>query len=285
MKNTCLITLTLWFGTVCGKVYYINPLSDDYYTEEFCYEKEVYTGSYVGAGLSYLHRSNSAKISDDVGEKFIAQNEGEFNEREKVFIRQQAFSADNLNLNDRSYSKIGGSVNIGYGQFINGDLYLGIDFTLDISGNNKSVNTDRRGREEIEINGNEVVQVGTYKDTIIRNKEIIPTLAIRAGVYVPYINTLICTRLGASFINMEVENSTLKNKVKINRIAPIIGLSFEKSLYRNWSMKLEGDYVFSVKKKFGDTRSDTLIVGVPVYHSETVKTHGYVVRLMCVYHF
>ena len=188
-------------------------------------------------------------------------------------------------MSDRSYSKIGGSGDVGYGQFIYGNLYLGIDFNLDISGNNKSVDTDRRYRDKITTNSGEVVQVGTYKDTVVRNQEIIPTLAVRAGVYVPYINTLICARFGASLINMEVENSTLKNKVKLDKIAPIVGLSLEKSLSRNWSVKLEGDYVFSAKKEFGDNRSDTLIVGVPVYHSETVKTRSHVVRLMCVYHF
>ena len=282
MKNILLGTLLL-----CGMVYgeYDDPLSEDCYTDEFYDEKEVYTGAYVGAGISHLYRSNNVKISDDACEKYLSRHEGEFSELQKAFIKEKAFSANNLNLSDKNYSKIGGSVSVGYGLFIYENLYLGIDFTLDISGNHKSVDTDLRQRDDIRTDSGEIVRMGTYRDTIVRNHEIIPTLAARTGVYIPYISTLICARFGVSLIDMEVENSTLKNTVKLNKFAPIIGLSLEKSLTKNWSVKLEGDYVFPVKKRFNDTRSDTLIDGIPICHFETVKTRSYAVRLICAYHF
>ena len=168
--------------------------------------------------------------------------------------------------------KIGGAINFGYGKFVNSYLYLGADFVLDIASKGKSSDVAEK-------------RVNDFKSTTVENGGVVPTVALRVGGYIPAVDSLICARFGGAFINTKSIGKVYgqDSEIKIRKIVPVVGLSFEKNLMKNWSVKLEGDYRFSTKKE------KSIIVGTESGVEGRVltkaKSNSYCVRLMGVYRF
>ena len=122
------------------------------------------------------------------------------------------------------------------------------------------------------------------KSTIVENGGVVPTLALRFGGYIPAIDSLICAKFGGAFVNTKSKNEGYQDsEIKIRKFTPVVGLSLEKNVRKNWSVKLEGDYRFPIKK-------EKAIVGKTINGVENralvkAKTNGYCVRLMGVYRF
>ena len=258
------------FFVACGVTYGVDNLDRPVENDTECYdEREAYAGAYIGAGLSYQYTNNRVGVSDnyaDVPGAMAYWTNGK-NEEAVSKARSYYFSADNWELNGKSKGKIGGSINVGYGQFVKSCFYLGADFVLDITSNSKSSQKAKRA----------------YKDTTVWNNEVVPTMALRVGGYVPDVDVLICARLGIALVDAKVKNEYLKNEIKVRKIAPVVGLSIEKKVWRNCSVKVEGDYRFSTEK---EQRIDGgVITGIQGIAFEKAKTRSYSVRLVGVYHF
>lgn len=252
---------------VCGAVFGADNCLDRMEDKSECYdEKEAYSGAYIGAGLSYQHNNNHVNVSDNYADAMAMcalELLGNIDQ-----ARKDNPNADNLRLNGKSKKKIGGSVNVGYGQFINSYLYIGADFTLDIAGNGKS--TEKT--------------IKAYKDTTVKNNRVIPTVAVRMGGYIPGADTLVCVRFGAALVEAKASNEYLENELKIRKVTPVVGLSLEKSVGHGFFVKLEGDYRFPVEK---EKSVDGGLYGKVVQFRafEKAKFRSYGVRLMGVYRF
>jgi opacity protein-like surface antigen len=271
----------LVFFAVCSASYGANDSVDrSENCTNCCDEKrEAYAGAYVGAGLSYQHNKNDVTVSDNYADVKGAEaaavylfngglDQAEM-DKEATKARNANPSANNLRLNGKTKGKIGGSVNVGYGKFVNSYLYCGADFVLDIAGKAKSSE-----------------ETGRYKNTTVENSGVVPTLALRVGGYIPAIDSLVCARFGGAFVNTKSRNEEMVEnpEIKIHKFTPVVGLSLEKNVRKNWSVKFEGDYRFLAQKE--KLVSGTMEpFGVENRSLVKTKTRGYCVRLMSVYRF
>ncbi len=246
--------------------------------------KSAYEGFYVGAGLSYQNSMHDVKVSDNLGDtsaKFIKTMDPSLTKEQADALAKNSKLVNVINqgLNRKNVGKVGASVSVGYGQFVYSNLYLGADFSLDISKKGKSVESDRFYRAGT-----------TYGDTTVQNNAVVPTLALKVGGYIPDIDTLVCIRAGAAKTGIKAQNELLGNEIKFSKITPVVGLSIEKNVGKSCSIKLEGNYRFPISKQIENLTDNLVAAGankipVPVPFRETVKTKGYSVRLMYVYHF
>lgn len=245
--------------------------------KDCCESKSAYEGAYVGAGLSYQYNMHDVWVSDKLRTDFAA-----FSGVAGVSVMEgRGYTMEDINnrgLNRKNKGKIGGSINAGYGKFVYANLYLGADINVDISGKGKTTEIDSYDRG---VAGDPI----SYGSTTVQSNVVVPTLALQVGGYVPDVDTLVCVRVGAAWVGANAKSQKLENEVKLSKVAPIVGLSVKKNVWKNCFVKLEGDYRFPVSKKiqiksekfFGST------IGVNV--NEEVKIRGYSLRLMCVYHF
>ncbi len=243
--------------------------------------RSAYEGVYIGAGLSYQYNMHDVWVSDklrtDIEETFPTTG------RETVDSFNRAGNKicdiSNHTLNRKNKGKISGSVNAGWGKFVYSNLYLGADLVLDISGKGKVTEIDSLDR-----GGKGGLDSIAYGSTTVQSNVVVPTLALRVGGYIPDVDALVCVRAGATWVGANAKNQKLENEVKLNKVVPIIGLSVEKNVWKNCSVKLEGDYRFPVSKKV-QMKYDKLFKGANVNINEEVKIRGYSLRLMGVYRF
>lgn len=286
MKKCLLVLLAM-----CGASYGASDSSDRSENCTSCCDekREAYAGAYVGAGLSYQHNKNDVTVSDNYAdiagastyaESFATgvlrgMSEEEARESAETVAaraRKDNPSADNWRLNGKKKGKIGGAINFGYGKFVNSYLYLGADFVLDIASKGKSSDVAEK-------------RVDDFKSTTVENGGVVPTVALRVGGYIPAIDSLICARFGGAFVNTKSIGKVYgqDSEIKIRKIVPVVGLSFEKNLMKNWSVKLEGDCRFSTKKeKSIIVRTESGVEGRVLTKA---KSNSYCVRLMGVYRF
>ena len=242
--------------------------------------RSAYEGAYIGAGLSYQHNMHDVWVSDRFRTDFEALPSGSAGVSAMEGRGYTMEDVNNRGLNRKNKGKIGGSIDVGYGKFVYSNLYLGADVNVDISGRGKTTEIDLYDRG---IAGDPV----SYGATTVQSNIVTPTFALRVGGYISDVDTLVCVRAGVAWVGAKAKNEFLKNEVKLSKITPIIGLGVEKNVWRNCSVKLEGDYRFPSSKKIEaktwsfDDGSKSIETGF----SEEVKVRGYSVRLMGVYHF
>lgn len=238
--------------------------------------KKAYAGAYIGGGVSFLSDQIYVRGMDNASAGFLQYASEELRNipMGEVVDVLQSFSDANKELINTDRRKIGGSFNIGFGRFFYTNLYLGVDLTLDVFGENKSVATDKEEREYL----------GTFKTTTVQNAKLIPTFVMKAGEYISGIDFLICSRIGAALVSMKSQNTWFEEEVGVSKIVPVVGFSLEKAVGKNDSIKLECDYRFAAKKKVEKTMQ---ILGKKMFIacSESIRTRGYSIRLMYVYHF
>lgn len=210
---------------------------------------DAYAGWYLGAGLSYQHTTGEALLSDN-------------------FLRNPA---NGLSLIKTNVGRLGGGIVGGYGTFLDNIIYVGGEFTIDITGSRK--------------NDSKVSDI--YNQSFLKTRGFVPTLALRLGVYVSEIDSLLYIRGGISFLNNKFESDAFRESISSQRITPIIGIGIEKKVYKTCSVRVEGDYRFLTERfKDGILGYDDTGAVVPDYNPTIKnKTHGYAIRMICVYHF
>lgn len=249
--------------------------------KDCCESKSAYEGAYVGAGLSYQYNMHDVWVSDKLRTDMEETFPGSGREAVEAMISDgnKIHDANNHGLNRKNKGKIGGSINAGWGKFVYSNLYLGADLVLDISGKGKITEIDSLDR-----GGKGGLDSIAYGSTTVQSNVVVPTFALRVGGYVPDIDTLVCIRVGAAWIGANAKSQKLENEVKLNKITPIVGFSVEKNVWKNCSIKLEGDYRFPVSKKV-QMKFGKFLPGVDINVNEEVKIRGYSIRLMGVYRF
>ena len=224
---------------------------------------DIYAGWFLGLGVNYQYTKGEATLSDNI-----------------ITIRAVE-SFQDKNLLTSNVGRIGGTVLVGYGDFT-GRCYLGGEFSLDIAG--------RRSKESSEVFNYSVLMPDEppvpYGKTTIKTGAFIPTLAARAGLYFPTLDSVIYVRVGFTFLNNKFENTYMRDKdIVCQKISPIVGVGIEKNIFGKYTVRIEGDYRFPANKTEnlnrydGQTRVDGYVGQVKN------KVRGYAIRLIGTYHF
>ena len=206
--------------------------------------KEAYAGLNVGAGLNYVHSKADVDVTICDGA-----------------------SATRLVSEKLSKGRVGGYVELGYGNFIS-DWYIGGNVVVDINKKNKqSCEAD-----------------GLFAD--VEHDGVVPSVALKIGRYFETVDAVAFAefglfknfcRCGASAAVIDTNISKVSNK----RFLPVVGLGFEKIVDRNIAVKASLNYrIASSKSGYvgGDSAHNDDYFGC-------VQNKGYVVRVGCVYHF
>lgn len=219
--------------------------------------KEAHEGFYGGVGVCYHHI---------------------LNKKTQVYYYDAdlALGAHHAYLDhaiiDNKTKKVGGSIVIGHGKFITGNLYGALELTCDITGNK---NTDAT-YIDIDDLGNQL-DIG-YSSKI---SGFIPSFALRLGAHCDYIDSLFYTRLGIAQVRSEfteLHDAYKHNTRKFSKIAPLVGVGIETKIC-DFNCRLECDYRFQTRK---EDNSDVVAPDgdyVVVSH----KTKGYTGRFLVTY--
>ena len=233
----------------------------------------IYSGWYIGGGASYQYTESKIIVDDNID--FLMQAAG------------GGIISNHAVLAKTRIGKLGGSLTAGYGNFIYDNYYLGGEISLDITKNKstKSGNVINVSSDDITV---------TYGTTTVKTKGFVPTVALRFGGYLSNIDCLLYARLGLTFFNNKFDNESMPNQgFKSRRITPIVGIGVEKKIFDMCSVKIEGDYRFfnskkrSVFQKFDDDNGRIDYNNLVENYNASIKNKnsGYVVRVVCVYHF
>jgi hypothetical protein len=172
-------------------------------------------------------------------------------------------------------SKIGLSVAGGFGEFVHGDVYAGVDACLDFT------------KSQTDVSEKFTTRIA-YKSHV-KQSSITPTVAARIGVYSDILDSMIYGRLGCALIKADAEIEGL-GKVKMTSVTPVVGVGLQKK-FDHFSVRLEGDYRFLTHRDVELSRGtiaadqfDDNISGVTVTNGIRLKSHGYAARLMSMLH-
>jgi hypothetical protein len=138
------------------------------------------------------------------------------------------------NIVNSKNSKPGGTLLIGYGDFIYHDLYAGVEACIDLT-----TKADAAGIHDAALLD--------YEDFHLKQKGLVSVVSARLGVYFDFLKAMAYTKVGAAYINDEVHNRFLGN-MKLSKFTPAIGLGIEKS-FGKVQMRIEGEYRFLSKSK------------------------------------
>ena len=216
---------------------------------------DAYAGWYLGAGLSYQHTTGEALLSDNMG----------------GFSRGRYANANSLCLVKTNIGRLGGGIVGGYGIFLDNTIYVGGEFTVDITGSKKNENID-----------------SMYKRSFLKTKGFVPTLAVRFGTYISNIDLLFYVKGGVTFLNSKFENNdTYRESISSQIVTPIVGIGIEKKLCDVYSVRVEGDYRFLLEKTKDGILGYRNTGAIMNNYNASVKnkTHGYAIRMIFVYHF
>ena len=100
----------------------------------------------------------------------------------------------------------------------------------------------------------------------------------------PTLDSLVYARVGLTFLNNKFENDQMIGySFGSQKVSPIVGLGIETTYFGKYGVRLEGDYRFAADKKgkvsINDFTNDGYVGDLKN------KVRGYVVRVVCVYHF
>ena len=223
-----------------------------------------YAGWYVGCGISYQYTKGDIVINDTYGADVGDSSKGTYG----------------YSLAKPNVGRVGAALALGYGDFITGNCYLGGEINLDIAGSRQTEKENNFGGDY-------------YGTTKVKTRGFVPTVALKLGGYVPSLDCMFYARVGLTFLNNKFENPYLAGQgFGSQKITPIVGLGIEKTIFDGCSMRIEGDYRFSADKKKDDLvgyeQDGTVRQGLAGETTRTTvknRVRGYVVRVVCVYHF
>jgi hypothetical protein len=171
-------------------------------------------------------------------------------------------------------NKVGGSIAAEYGQFVDGDVYLGGKLLVDFAGNKKVQETD----------GDSAKGYGSVK---VKSHGIRPSAAAILGIYSSQLDGLLYAKFGACHVKAEAHSDY--GNVKLSKLTPVAGIGIKKNIEGDLSLSLEFDYAFQTNK-IGTLKRDVpvlLAAGTPAalnYSSKVrVRSKGYAVRLTLMY--
>ena len=229
----------------------------------------AYAGWYVGCGISYQYTKGDIVLNDNAGQ--VAG----------------AVGGAHMSLFNTNVRRTGAALTFGYGDFITGNCYLGGEINLDITGSKHTKN------EELIIRDAAGDPLMNYGSTEVKTRGLVPTVALRFGGYIQSLDCLFYARVGFTFLNNKFENNAMPGQgFGSQRVTPIVGLGFEKTIFDGCTMRIEGDYRFPADKKrdglwkLDDDDGVLNTDRIDGYNASVKnKVRGYVVRVVCVYHF
>lgn len=136
-------------------------------------------------------------------------------------------------LSKNKANKPGASLVFGWGQFV-GDLYYGASLAFDITGNKS---------EELD-NSVGIVKLSSMK---LKSKGFKPSLAFMVGQYFKAIDALVYLKGGLAYSGAELKSNF--GSVKLNSVAPVLGIGAKKIVSNNIAVCCEMDYTFEASKK------------------------------------
>lgn len=221
----------------------------------------AYSGWFFGLGLSHQYTKGEVQLSDN----------------SKSVTVLDIPDLHSHSLLKSNVGRVGGSVIGGYGDFVTGNCYLGAEVNVDITGSNKSESEEFIRTDDFGFDA-------SYGKTTIKTRGIVPTIAARIGWYVPTLDSLVYARVGLTFLNNKFENDQMIGySFGSQKVSPIVGLGIETTYFGKYGVRLEGDYRFAADKKgkvsINDFTNDGYVGDLKN------KVRGYVVRVVCVYHF
>lgn len=226
-----------------------------------CDYEPAYAGWYVGVGAGYQYTKGEVQLDDNLKSEVLPGVLG-------------AVDAHGFSLAKSNVGKVGAVLAVGYGDTFGGNYYVGGEVSLDVAGS----------KSRTRYSG-----VPYESDTVLKTRGIIPTVALRLGGFVPAIDCLAYAKLGFTFLNNKFKNNQgfPGQDFGSQKITPIVGIGLEKMIGDGCSLKIDADYRFPANKK----KSGLMLYGdgqpLNAGYNGTVnnKVRGYVVRVMCVYHF
>ncbi|MBQ7672968.1 MAG: hypothetical protein IJT36_00315, partial [Alphaproteobacteria bacterium] len=216
----------------------------------------AYAGWYVGCGISYQYTKGDIVLDDNASELGFGLPD-----------------VHGISLLKANVGRVGAALSVGYGDFITGNCYLGGEINLDIAGSKSNEHKDN--------------DLGITK---LKTRGFVPTVALRLGGYVPSLDCIFYARFGFTFLNNKFESQCVQGQgFGSQKITPIVGLGIEKTIFDGCSMRIEGDYRFSADRKKNDLVGYDPATGDrmndPYRAAVKNRVRGYVVRVVCVYHF
>ncbi len=238
---------------VCGSLF-VGTANCDYEAVA-----AAYAGWYVGIGISYQYTKGEVQLDDNL--------------KSEVFPAvPAAVDAHNFSLVKSNVGKVGTALTAGYGNIFGGNYYIGGEISLDIAGSKSRTEYTTR-----------------FSDTTLKTRGFIPTIALRLGGFIPSVDCLAYVKVGFTFLNNKFENDVRfpGQGFGSQKITPIVGIGLEKMIFDNCSLKIEGDYRFSANKKKSGIMMYNNGQPLNAKYNGTInnKVRGYVVRVICVYHF
>lgn len=281
----------LLFGAIC-----VFTIAGAYCSDDVADAKGKLEGFYVGGGISQASMDgkmfdqestytwadangmallgaglDQAVIISHIGSGMVTIAYGGVN-----VVSFTAKTSHARHLADGKSSKLGGSLVAGYGKFVDGNLYAGADFTIDVSG---------KGSKKFNDNG--VNQLG---DVGFKQGGVCPTVAAKLGVYIPSLESMVYARLGGAWVSAKA--TTSRGNVKLSKLTGVIGAGVAKSIdcvnvccefdYRLRSAN-EGNLSNIVDWQLPNGVTFSAFNGVNVNTKTKVRTGGYVVRVMATY--
>jgi len=212
-------------------------------------------GYYAGAGYVYSHsRANTTNMrveyrgSTNVDPAHVDSLDGALKESSGVSETQitvgggsggkanSYLSSGNVDKDfivGRS-CKSGGSIVTGFGKFIHGDVYAGLDLCCDFS--------------KTQVNKAATPTTRHVYDTTMKQCGIVPSLALRMGMYSDTFGAMFFGKLGASYINVNTSLDKL-GVVSLKKVTPMISLGMQKRITPAFSVRGEIDYRFLTDSK------------------------------------
>jgi len=135
----------------------------------------------------------------------------------------------NRNFAENKNCVLGGSALLGFGKFIHGDVYGGLDCSVDWT-RTKSVTQSLETTRHI-------------YETTLKQKGFVPSLSLRIGVYSDFCDAMFFGKVGFSQLRMNVNLDRL-GFFGIRRNTPMISFGMQKRINDSFSMRSEIDYRF-----------------------------------------
>ncbi|MDR0968505.1 MAG: hypothetical protein LBL99_02605 [Holosporaceae bacterium] len=182
----------------------------------------------------------------------------------------------------RTNRKLGGSVAFGYGKFFYEDLFVGGEALIDVSKNKRAealldCSDGAAGAPDV-----------VFPKITLKSNGVIPSIRLRVGYWIESLRGMFYVTAGASRYSVEFKgaaSSWPNGEVALKKIAPVVGLGFQKVLCANISIRLEGDYVFQANKTGSIKTNDLfLALGDTRAHLGTkVRAERFAARLLLNY--
>ena len=182
-------------------------------------------------------------------------------------------NANNLRLFRQHPKRIGISIVAGYGCLISNSYYFGGEILTDVAKNDTRKLT-----------------IVPYGISSIKNGIMVPTIALRIGMYSSQLETLMYLKIGRTCLNNEIKIAAFgKTKVKNRKYSDIVGIGVEKRFSEKNNIRIELEYRLSankIKSHLIAYAPSGAVIGNGTYQGQVKnKSRGFCARLMFIHRF